>query len=181
MATDAPLLPHQCERLAQRAGLGIAAWAGPADTSGDLFIAFATGNRLPRSAERTERLDVDVRWPSWAVIDGLFDGVIEATEEAIVNALVAAETMVGRDGVTAQRCPTTGCSRSMARYGEDAAATRADGRPPKWGVRGTTQAPARGANRPSDDHSATAARLLDRHADQAAVLGPGAVVVADRS
>ena len=56
VATDAPLLPHQCERLAQRAGLGIARVGGTGGhTSGDLFIAFATGNRLPRRGRRRRR------------------------------------------------------------------------------------------------------------------------------
>ena len=54
LATDAPLLPHQCERLAQRAGLGIARAGGTGGhTSGDLFIAFATGNRIPAETRRT--------------------------------------------------------------------------------------------------------------------------------
>ena len=104
VATDAPLLPHQCERLAQRAGLGIARAGGTGGhTSGDLFIAFATGNRLPIDEDEglPGTLAFDVRTVGNGVIDALFDGVIEATEEAIINALVAARTMVGRDGVTA--------------------------------------------------------------------------------
>jgi D-aminopeptidase len=110
VATDAPLLPHQCERLAQRAGLGIARVGGTGGhTSGDLFIAFATGNRLPASSgvedDPSGRGTHEVRTVGDIVIDRLFDGVIEATEEAIVNALVAAETMVGRDGITAHALP----------------------------------------------------------------------------
>jgi D-aminopeptidase len=110
VATDAPLLPHQCERLAQRAGLGIARVGGTGGhTSGDLFIAFATGNRLPIDAgwddERDGRTMIDVRAVGNLTIDRLFDGVIEATEEAIVNALVAATTVVGRDGITAHAIP----------------------------------------------------------------------------
>jgi D-aminopeptidase len=108
VATDAPLLPHQCERLAQRAGLGIARMGGTgAHSSGDLFICFATGNRsLARTSFREDpRLAIDVRTVNDHVIGGLFDAVIEATEEAIVNALVAAETMTGRDGITAHAIP----------------------------------------------------------------------------
>ena len=108
VATDAPLLPHQCERLAQRAGLGVARAGGTGGhTSGDLFIAFATGNRLPTEADehRPATLPYDVRAVGDGVIDALFDGVIEATEEAIVNALVAATTVVGRDGITAHAIP----------------------------------------------------------------------------
>src|SRR5688500_3500475 len=109
VATDAPLLPHQCERLAQRAGLGIARVGGTGGhTSGDLFIAFATGNRLPSTVrdEHPSGLGTyDVRAVGDIVIDRLFDATIEATEEAIVNALVAATTVVGRDGMTAHALP----------------------------------------------------------------------------
>jgi D-aminopeptidase len=110
VATDAPLLPHQCERLAQRAGLGIARVGGTGGhTSGDLFIAFATGNRLPPWKgldDDPAGLDtLDVRMVGDIVIDRLFDAVIEATEEAIVNALVSATTVVGRDGITAHAIP----------------------------------------------------------------------------
>jgi len=108
VATDAPLLPHQCERLAQRAGLGIARMGGTgANTSGDLFLCFATANRsLPHTTWASDpRLVVDVRTVNDHAIGGLFDGVIEATEEAILNALIAAETMTGRDGITARALP----------------------------------------------------------------------------
>ena len=119
VATDAPLLPHQCERLAQRAGLGIARAGGTGGhTSGDLFIAFATGNRLPPDDEDlpNDRIDA-VRAAGDGVVDALFDGAIEATEEAIVNALVAAETMTGRDGLTAHALPHARLLEVMARYG----------------------------------------------------------------
>ena len=110
VATDAPLLPHQCERLAQRAGLGIARVGGTGGhTSGDLFIAFSTGNRLPTGAgEDFDPVGLgtyDVRVAGDIVVDELFDAVIESTEEAIVNALVAATTVVGRDGITAHAIP----------------------------------------------------------------------------
>jgi D-aminopeptidase len=119
VATDAPLLPHQCERLAQRAGLGIARAGGTGGhTSGDLFIAFATGNDLPIEQEdHPSTLTVDVRSVGPGAIDALFDAVIEATEEAIVNALVAAGTMVGRDGMTAHALPHDRLVEVMARYG----------------------------------------------------------------
>src|SRR4029077_19437177 len=85
VATDAPLLPHQCERLAQRAGLGIARAGGTGGhTSGGLFIAFATGNDIPPDDDRPSvRVDT-VRSVGDGTIDALFDGAIEATEEAIV-------------------------------------------------------------------------------------------------
>jgi D-aminopeptidase len=120
IATDAPLLPHQCERLAQRAGLGIARMGGTgANSSGDLFLAFATGNDdLPRTTFADDRrVAVDVRSVNDHVIGGLFDGVIEATEEAIVNALVAAETMTGRDGITAHALPHDRLVEVMTAYG----------------------------------------------------------------
>ncbi len=119
IATDAPLLPHQCERLAQRAGLGIARAGGTGGhTSGDLFIAFATGNRVPAEDEdRPKVLGYDVRVAGDGVVDALFDGVIEATEEAIINAIVAAETMVGRDGVTAHAIPHDRLVEVMTKYG----------------------------------------------------------------
>jgi D-aminopeptidase len=110
VATDAPLLPHQCRRLAQRAGLGIARVGGTGGhTSGDLFIAFATGNQIPRGSGEDDHPSglgtYEVRTVGDIVIDRLFDAVIEATEEAIVNALVAAKTVVGRDGITAHAIP----------------------------------------------------------------------------
>src|SRR4029450_11878352 len=90
VAADAPLLPHQCDRLAQRAGLGVARTGGAGEnSSGDLFLAFATGNRGLAGGGLT----VPLRMLDNERIDPLFYAVIEATEEAIVNAMVAAETM----------------------------------------------------------------------------------------
>jgi len=120
VATDAPLLPHQCERVAQRAGLGIARAGGTGGhTSGELFIAFATGNRLPMPTvdQLKPPLVHDVRVVGDAVIDALFGATIEATEEAIVNALVAAESMTGADGITAHRLPHDRLRAAMTRYG----------------------------------------------------------------
>jgi D-aminopeptidase len=108
LATDAPLLPHQCERLAQRAGLGVARVGGAGEnSSGDLFIAFATGNRPIANSDEPNDVprEIDLRALSDAWISPLFWAAIEATEEAIVNALVAAETMTGRDGHVAHRLP----------------------------------------------------------------------------
>ena len=120
VATDAPLLPHQCERLAQRAGLGLARVGSVADhTSGDLFLAFSTANRgrlssykVGRQAEAT-----DVTMLSDLSIGPLYEAVVEATEEAITNALVAAGTMTGRDGITAHALPHERLVEVMTAYG----------------------------------------------------------------
>jgi D-aminopeptidase len=94
-ATDAPLLPHQCERLAQRSALGVARTGGAGEnSSGDLMLAFATGNSGLAGSGET----VPLTMLSNERIDALFYAVIEATEEAIVNALLAAETMTGKGG-----------------------------------------------------------------------------------
>ena len=95
VGTDAPLLPHQCERLARRAALGIARTGGAGeDSSGDLVLTFATANR--GLGEGTRSIPVEML-PN-DQMNSLFYAVIEATEEAIVNALLAAETMTGRLG-----------------------------------------------------------------------------------
>jgi D-aminopeptidase len=120
IATDAPLLPHQCKRLAQRAGLGIARMGGTgAPSSGDLFLCFATGNRsLPRmSFQADPRVTADIRALNDFAIGALFDAVIEATEESIVNALVSAGTMTGRDGITAHALPHDRLIETMIRFG----------------------------------------------------------------
>jgi D-aminopeptidase len=105
VATDAPLLPHQCERLAQRAGLGLARMGGAGEhSSGDLFIAFSTGNAEAGSLPALTKTST-VQMLSDEFITPLFYAVIEATEAAILNALLAAETMTGRDGNTAHGLP----------------------------------------------------------------------------
>jgi len=100
VGTDAPLLPTQCDRLAQRSALGIGRTGGAGEnSSGDLVLAFSTGNR--GVAWDGERLTVAFRAVRNEEINPLFYAVIEATEEAILNALLQAETMTGRDGITA--------------------------------------------------------------------------------
>jgi D-aminopeptidase len=121
VATDAPLLPHQCERLAKRAALGVARAGGyGSHTSGDIFVAFATGNRdlAPAAAESAERgLTANARLVVDGAITPLMLATVEAVEEAIVNALVTAETMVGRDGITAHALPHDRLVEVMGRYG----------------------------------------------------------------
>ncbi|HET7028175.1 MAG TPA: P1 family peptidase [Candidatus Limnocylindrales bacterium] len=105
VATDAPLLPHQCTRLAQRPSLALGRMGSYASNgSGDLFLAFATGNRgLSAMADGGSggRTTVDLRAVGDGSINPLFEATVEATEEAIVNALLGAVTMTGRDGITA--------------------------------------------------------------------------------
>jgi D-aminopeptidase len=108
IATDAPLLPHQCARLAQRATIGIGRLGGAGEnSSGDLFLCFATGNRgLPPPEDDTSGSRVTaLRMLGDEHIDDLFYAVIEATEEAVLNAMLAAETMTGCDGVTVHALP----------------------------------------------------------------------------
>ena len=99
VATDAPLLPHQCERLAQRATIGLARVGGiGANSSGDIFLAFATGNRgLPGAKEHAAQI-VDCRMLANEAMTPLFEACAEATEEAIVNAMCMATTTIGVDG-----------------------------------------------------------------------------------
>lgn len=92
IATDAPLLATQCRRLAQRATIGLARVGGIGNNdSGDLFLAFSTGNHVPAAT----RQPIGLRMLSDSHITPLFLAVVEAVEEAILNALCAAETMRG--------------------------------------------------------------------------------------
>jgi D-aminopeptidase len=103
-ATDAPLLPNQCARVAQRAGFGIARTGGVGEHwSGDLFLAFSTANRGMPASEMGSLTPATASLEMLAntYLDAIFDAVIEATEEAILNALLGAQTMTGRDGLTA--------------------------------------------------------------------------------
>ena len=96
VATDAPLLPHQLERLTRRVGMGLGrlgSWAG--NSSGDLFLAFSTANAGAADSNGTPSLKM---LPN-DKMDPLFRATIDATEEAVVNAMLAAETMTGADGI----------------------------------------------------------------------------------
>lgn len=100
IATDAPLLPHQCQRLAQRASIGIArTGGGTEDSSGDIFLAFSTGNQeLPPADYARQELAQcsQVRMLNNDHISAVFLAAAEAVEEAIVNALLAGRTMEGK-------------------------------------------------------------------------------------
>ena len=95
VATDAPLLPHQLERLARRVPLGLARVGTTGSTySGDLFVAFSTANAGAAQRRGVRNLTM---LPNDAM-NALFAGVVQAVEEAVLNALVAATPMTGRDG-----------------------------------------------------------------------------------
>jgi D-aminopeptidase len=99
LATDAPLAPAQLERLARRAGLGLARTGSVAHHgSGEIFLAFATTGRVGRGAARDAALPDDG-------LNALFSGAVEATEEAVLNALWAAPDVRGRDGRVAHGLP----------------------------------------------------------------------------
>jgi L-aminopeptidase/D-esterase-like protein len=97
-ATDAPLFPHQCQALARRVTAGLArTGTSGSHFSGDLFLAFSTANPgafRPDDARTMSRLD----FVPWERLDPYYEAVVQATEEAVVNALVANEDMTGRDG-----------------------------------------------------------------------------------
>ena len=102
VATDAPLLPHQLKRVARRAGLGIARTGGVgSDSSGDIFIAFSTANA---EAGRAKAM-ASVNFLPNPHNTPIFEATAQATEEAILNAMMAAETMVGINGNTVHALP----------------------------------------------------------------------------
>ena len=103
LATDAPLLPTACRRLAKRATVGLARAGGSGhDGSGDIFLAFATGNDWPAQAKAPHEL----RALPHRQMNALFNAAADASEEAILNALCAARSMRGRDGATVHALPT---------------------------------------------------------------------------
>ena len=105
--------PHQLKRIARRASLGVARTGGiSSNGSGDIFIAFSTAN--PGAARG--RPTADVSFVSNFEISRLFVATVEATEEAIINALVAAETMVGRDGNRSEALPHDRLQDILRRY-----------------------------------------------------------------
>jgi D-aminopeptidase len=122
VATDAPMLPHQLRRIAQRAGLGLARTGSTArNGSGELMIAFSTANRIPL---RSDEPSIGVR----ALLDGpaegqprplsaLFEATIEAVEEAVANAIFLATTTTGRDGNVLHALPLVRTLDLLERYG----------------------------------------------------------------
>ena len=114
VATDAPLLPHQLKRLARRASLGLARTGSiSGNGSGDIFIAFSTAN--PGAASAPETLQVSML--SNRRITALFEATVQATEEAIINALIAGETMTGFNGTTSSAIPHEQVVDILRKYG----------------------------------------------------------------
>jgi len=102
VATDAPMLPHQVQRLARRATMGLARTGSVSGNgSGDIFIAFSTAN--PGAAMGGSPVSVSML-PNES-LNPVFEAVVQATEEAIVNAMIGAETMSGRKGTTVEALP----------------------------------------------------------------------------
>jgi len=115
IATDAPLLPHQLKRLTRRASLGLArTGAVSGNGSGDLFLAFSTANA---SAADTQGGPAKIEALSNEAMNPLFESTVEAVEESIVNALVAADTMTGRDNRTIEALPIPRLQEILAKYG----------------------------------------------------------------
>ena len=114
VATDAPLLPHQLKRIATRATLGVGRMGGRGEnSSGDIFVAFSTANAATVSDTGVSRVAM---LPN-ARINPLFAATVQATEEAIVNALLAAETMTGANDVRLFALPHDRLMEAMRKYG----------------------------------------------------------------
>jgi L-aminopeptidase/D-esterase-like protein len=113
VATDAPLLPHQLRRIARRAGLGVGRMGGVAsNSSGDIFLAFSTAN--PRASRDSGLAQVSMI--SNDQITPLFEATVQATEEAIVNAMVAARTMTGADDLKVYGLPRDRLREVLKKY-----------------------------------------------------------------
>jgi D-aminopeptidase len=117
VATDAPLGPDQLRRLAKRMGLGLGRTGSVGnDGSGEIFIAFSTAARIGREAREpilTRRVLTGQFWTAGSPIDLLFEATVEATEEAVFNALVAGKTTRGRDGHVLNAFPVRAARRIL--------------------------------------------------------------------
>ena len=115
VATDAPVLPHQLERMARRVSLGLARNGSVSSNgSGDIFVAFSTANREAASENAPS---ADARVLANGRLNPLFTATVEATEEAIINALIAAETMTGANDVTVHALPHDRLREALRKYG----------------------------------------------------------------
>jgi D-aminopeptidase len=115
IATDAPLLPDQCRRLAQRATVGLGRVGGVGfNSSGDMFLAFATGQHIPAQAD--EPFPLNPMIPN-RLLNPFFEATVDAVEESILNALCAAETTTGWQGRTAYALPLDDLRQVLTKYG----------------------------------------------------------------
>ena len=115
VATDAPLLPHQLKRLVTRAALGVGRMGGKGeDSSGDIFVAFSTAN--PRITAADSSVVTAKMLPNQR-INPLFYATVQATEEAILNAMLAAETMTGADEMRVTALPRDRLMQAMKKFG----------------------------------------------------------------
>jgi len=113
VATDAPVLPHQLKRIAARVPIGMGLVGGRGENgSGDIFIAFSTANQ--NAFQRKDFVKVE-QLPN-DLIDPLFDATVQAVEEAIINAMVAAETMEGINGNKVYKLPQSAVLRILRKY-----------------------------------------------------------------
>jgi L-aminopeptidase/D-esterase-like protein len=121
IATDAPLVPHQLKRIVTRASLGVGRMGGRGENgSGDIFIAFSTANPRAAYANDTTRITM---LPNDR-ISALFAATVQATEAAIVNALLGAETMTGANDRRVYAMPVDRLRAAMAKYGRPLTAPR---------------------------------------------------------
>ncbi len=115
VATDAPVSSRQLERIARRASLGLArTGTASGNTSGDIIVAFSTGNAIPMNAPTPV---LDAKLLSTDGMDPIFRATVEATEEAVINALMKGETMTGINGNTVYALPYDRLRPVMAKYG----------------------------------------------------------------
>jgi L-aminopeptidase/D-esterase-like protein len=114
VATDAPLLPTQLKRLARRATMGLARMgATSGNGSGDIFIAFSTANA---NASKPSGPTATISMLTNDTLNPIFEATVQATEEAIVNAMVAAEDMTGYQGHKVTALPHDGLQRVLKKY-----------------------------------------------------------------
>jgi len=117
IGTDVPLLPIQLQRLAKRISIGVGRAGTPSgNNSGDLFLAFSTANPNPESSGGTRALR-QFDFVPHEVLDPVFNAVVESVDEAVINALVAAEDMTGRDGHFVASIEHAALKDLMVRYG----------------------------------------------------------------
>ena len=113
VATDAPLLPHQMKRIARRVTLGLGRLGSiSGNDSGDIFIAFSTANAGAGLAQKS----ANVRTLANGLMDSLFEATVQATEEAVVNAMIAAKTMTGINGHTVEALPHDRLREVLKKY-----------------------------------------------------------------